>query len=73
MRNGFFDENWRSIQAEHHARRARLLSAYAAAYESEINSAATPSQRRYLSRHARELRREAQRRADKSAEFLPHS
>ena len=52
--------DWRSAQAEHHRQRARVLVAYATAFESEANTAASPEQRTYLNKKGRQFRRDAE-------------
>lgn len=52
--------DWRSAQAEHHRHKARVLVAYATAYESEANSATSAEQRTYLNKRGREFRKDAE-------------
>lgn len=61
--------NWRSVQAEHHASRARLFACYAVAYESEARSCDHAGRRRYLLSKARQFRRDAELRLAKAAEL----
>jgi hypothetical protein len=61
--------NWRAAQAEHHASKARLLVAYAAAYYSEASSCGDDRRRRYLQTKARKFRREADLRFEKAAQL----
>lgn len=63
------ESNWRTVQAQHHASRARLLTAYAAAYESEARSSSDEGRRRYLMTKARGFRKDARMRFAKSAEL----
>jgi len=52
--------SFRVAQANHNEHKARLSDAYAAAYEGDVQFAATPGQRTYLLQRARVHRREAQ-------------
>lgn len=61
--------NWREAQASHHSRQSRLLSSYAAAYESEAKSCEHDGRRKYLADKARRYRRDAEQRARKARDL----
>ena len=61
--------NWRTAQAKYHGSRGRLLMAYAAAYESEAHSCKDERRRKYLMTKARQFRKDAELRFEKSAKL----
>ena len=67
--------NWRSEQADHHDRMARLSNAYAAAYEGDVGFAVSAGQRTYLRARARAFRKDAaiRREMAKKLRNLPSS
>ena len=67
--------DWRSAQTEHHRQRARVLVAYAAAFESEAKTATSAEQRTYLNKKGKAFRRDADRRHLKIAQLrdMPRS
>lgn len=55
-------QGWRSVQADHNDRMAKLADAFAAAYEGDVQFAASPGQRTYLVQRARRHRKDARAR-----------